>query len=77
MAKYNFDFDEIDDIAQVIADAATILASKWKAIIITLVLFFVCTTGFTVTIILRHYLLLQTDHEKLEEVNGDYHPANP
>lgn len=77
MSKYNFEWDDIDDIAKVIADAATILANQWKAIIITLLLFFICTTGVTVTFVIRHYLLLQTVHEKLEEVNGDHHPTNP
>ena len=68
--KNSFEWDDIDDIAKVIADAATILASRWKVILITLLLFFICTTGVTLTFVVRHYLLLQTVNEKLEEVNG-------
>lgn len=73
MSKYSFEWEDIDDIATVIAHAAEILASRWKALLITLVLFFICTTGVTLTFVVRHYLLLQTVHEKLEEVNGDHH----
>ena len=75
MARYNFEWDDIDDIAKVIADAASILASRWAAILVTLLLFFICTTGVTITFVVRHYLLLQTVHEKLEDVqNGEPHP---
>ena len=69
--KNNFEWEDIDDIAKVIADAATILATRWKAVLLTLLLFFICTTGVTLTFVVRHYLLLQTVQEQLEEVNGE------
>lgn len=69
--KNRFEWDDIDDIAVVIAHAAEILASRWWPILVTMFLFFMVTTGVTVTFIVRQYLLIQYVHEDVEHRNRE------
>lgn len=69
--KSDFDWRDIDDIAEVIATAAEVLASRWWPILLTTLLFFIVTTGFTITIVVRQLLILQYLQEDAREENKE------
>lgn len=69
MSRYNFEWDDIDDIAKVIADAAEILASRWWPILVSLFLIFTATTTITLAFVVRQYLMIRYVHENVEEEN--------
>lgn len=70
-----FDFEKLDDLAQVLADGAIIISKAWKQFIVaTLVLAFMAVTGIGVLTV-RHMFLIENVLEEVRELeNGTENP---